>query len=550
MANNVISMDHQSIDALFKGKLGGAINQSLLDALYDFLPQISAYKEEDKIFNFRIAIGNDFRKPGNLCESSFYKIKKYVLQNNQYDKSEIKKILKETAIFCAKNADLYVNLLGNEIEFGVFFAELEQTGVLDRELLNSNAIIIEGFSNEGIRVLSRNGSSIETSFIRMSFAEPFEGDKYESVTTHWSSECQYWDGIFRKVSQNVHGTMCLIVRPRWTNDDDNFIGGKAADFEGISIAYERTNDSKKTIALQNGVELFISMLDFDGVTVLDTAGRVRSYHNIVDNTRNPISVPGGARHKAYASLRNDSQWESKAYVGIYFQSHEGEVKYYDFATHQECDYFKSEVMNYGSDDPHFRGVIKYYYEGRYDDVWNSYYQFFQSQYPLYCDIELLETAHLGWDNFSNEIQPAQKLCADLIASGLFNIVISSPGAARKLINVLIMCYVGNQYGVSEGAEQDVETILGAIDKNTWDAYFENRDYIYSKLLRELSSGSSSQKTHWEKLTNLIKKSGCTIPEDFTLESFYWRYRAYNRIDDIKHGYEQGEIPDKTKLIEY
>lgn len=550
MANTVISMDHQGIDTLFKAKLGAPVNQSLLDALYEFLPQISAYKEEDKIFSFRIAIGNNFRKSGNVCDSSFYKIKKYVLQNNQNDKSEIKKILKETAIFCAKNADLYVNYFDTEIEFGVFFAELEQTGVLDRVLLNSGAILIEGFLNEGIRVLSWNGYYIETSFIRMSFAEPFEGDKYESVTTHWSNECQYWDGIFRKVSQNVHGTMCLIVRPNWSNIDNSFIGGRATDFEGISIAYDRTNDSKKTIALQNGVELFISMLDFDGVTVLDTAGTIRSYHNIVDNTNNLTNVPGGARHKAYASLKNDPNWNSKAYVGIYFQSHEGEVKYYDFANRQECDYFKSEVMNYGSDDPHFRESIEYYYEGRYDDVWKSYYQFYQSQYPLYCDIELLEIAHLGWDNFSNEAQPAQKLCADLITSGALNIVITSSGATRKLINVLIMCYVGNQYGISEGAEQDVETILGTIDKNTWDAYFENRDYIYSKLLRELSSGSSSQKKHWEKLINLIKKSSCTIPEDFTLESFYWRYRAYNRIDDIKHGYEQGEIPDKTKPIEY
>lgn len=549
MANSVISMKYQDIDTLFKGKLG-AVNQSLLDALYEFLPQISAYKEEDKIFSFRMAIGNDFRKSDSSCDGSFYKIKKYVLQNNQNDKSEIKKILKETAIFCAKNADLYINLLNGEIEFGVFFVELEHTGLLDRQLLSSDAILVEGFPNECIRILSKNASCIDTSFIRMSFAEPFDSSKYEIISSHWSNECQYWDGIFRKVNQSVHGTMCLIVKPSWSASDNNFIGGNAVDFEGLSIAYERTNDSKKTIALQNGVELFISMLDFDGVTVLDTAGRVRSYHNIVDNTKNPVNVPGGARHKAYASLKNEPLWYSKAYVGIYFQSHEGEVKYYDFATGQETDCFKSEVMTYGSDDPYYAELMRYYYEGRYHEVWASYYDFSQSQYPLYCDIEWLESAHLGWDNFSNEVQPAQKLSVDLITSGCLKTVIMYPGALRKLINVLIMCYVGNQYGISEGAASNVSVILGCISKDMWENYFKNNDYIYSKLLRELANDSSSQRKQWKNLEDIIKKTGCSIPRDFTLDSFYWRYRAYNKINDIIQGYEQGEIPDKTTKIEY
>lgn len=551
MSQNIVYMKHDEVDALFKQKLGSNVNESLLEALYDFLPQISAYKEEDKTFSFKIAIGENFREKIRLGDG-FYKIATYDIKNDKHDCSEIKKILKQIAIFCAKNADLYINLLNDEkIEFGVYFVELEQTGVLERQLLISKAVLLEGFSYEGIRMLSFDGNYYNSSFIRTSFTKEFNDKKYNEAPSHWSNECQYWDGVFRKVRQTVHGTMCLIVRPEWKENDDNFIGNKATDFEGVSIAYERTNDAKRVFALQNSIELFISMLDFDGITVLDTTGKIRSYHNIVDNTKNQNDIPGGARHKAYASLKNTIDWETRGYVGIYFQSHEGEIKFHEFSSGEEYDYFKSEVMNCGSDEPLFSELKKYYYEGRYDSVVNSYYNFGCQNYQIYCDIEALEKAHLGWDNFSNEIQPANQLNQHLSATGVsINTVAEYPGALRKLINTLIMSYVGNRYGNSDGAASYVEAILKTISKDMWNSYLQEKDFIYGKLIQDISYFSDSQRTRWKLLENIITATGCNVPEEFAFDNFYWRTRAYNHIRDVIMGYEKGDIPDKSKNIEY
>lgn len=550
MSQNVIDMKHEEVDALFKQKLGSDVDNSLLEALYDFLPQISAYKEEDKTFSFKIAVGRNFRMNCRL-EEGFYKISIYDIKKDGSDCAEIKKKLKQIAIFCAKNADLYINILDNDkIEFGVYFVELEQTGVLERQLLMANAIILEGFSYEGIRMLSYEGGYYSSSFIRTSFTKEFNDKRYNASPSHMSNECQYWDGVFRKVRQSVHGTMCLIVRPDWTGIDDNFIGSKATDFEGVSIAYERTNDAKRVLALQNGIELFVSMLDFDGVTVLDTTGKIRSYHNIIDNTKNQTDVPGGARHKAYASLKKTDDWQDRYYVGVYFQSHEGEVKFYEFSSCEEYDYFKSEVMNYDSDEPLFTELKKYYYEGRYDSVVQSYYNFGRTNYQIYCEIENLEKAHLEWDNFSNEVLPSSLLHRSCAVPGVISAIATHPGALRKLINTLIMCYVGNRYGKSDGAQPYVEAILKLISKDMWDSYLNNKDFIYSKLIQDISYFSDSQRSRWKLLEGIVLATGCVVPEDFTFEKFYWRSRAYNYIRDVIAGYESGELPEKSKNIEY
>ena len=69
----------------------------------------------------------------------------------------------------------------------------------------------------------------------------------------------------------------------------------------------------------------MSMLDFDGITVVDNCGRIRGYNIFVetDNKRNKCIV-GGARKRAVYTILNSRR---KHLVGVYFQSHEGEIFY-------------------------------------------------------------------------------------------------------------------------------------------------------------------------------------------------------------------------------
>jgi hypothetical protein len=64
------------------------------------------------------------------------------------------------------------------------------------------------------------------------------------------------------------------------------------------------------------------MLDFDGITVIDNAGRIRAYNVFIEaNQDKDIKIVGGARRRAaYSILQN----KSKKIIGVYFQSQDGD----------------------------------------------------------------------------------------------------------------------------------------------------------------------------------------------------------------------------------
>ena len=67
------------------------------------------------------------------------------------------------------------------------------------------------------------------------------------------------------------------------------------------------------------------MLNFDGITVVDTTGRVLAYNVFVQSNINRTkNVIGGARKRAAYTIINSRR---KHIAGVYFQSHEGEIFY-------------------------------------------------------------------------------------------------------------------------------------------------------------------------------------------------------------------------------
>mgnify|MGYP002657831126 CR=1 FL=1 len=66
------------------------------------------------------------------------------------------------------------------------------------------------------------------------------------------------------------------------------------------------------------------MLNFLGITVIDTSGRIRAY-NVFITPNNGIEVTyGGARKRAAQALLDN---KNSDYVGVYFQSQDGNYFY-------------------------------------------------------------------------------------------------------------------------------------------------------------------------------------------------------------------------------
>ena len=77
--------------------------------------------------------------------------------------------------------------------------------------------------------------------------------------------------------------------------------------------------------LRSYADVLRTMLDFDGITIIDNAGRIRAYNVFIESTQDAnTKVVGGARRRAaYSILHN----RNKKIVGVYFQSQDGDNFY-------------------------------------------------------------------------------------------------------------------------------------------------------------------------------------------------------------------------------
>lgn len=128
--------------------------------------------------------------------------------------------------------------------------------------------------------------------------------------------------IFSNVMSNINGAICVIV------DKDYVDTGIFADGiwlkEPISFSKLFTQSKSYSEAkLQAYAELFVNMLNFDGITIIDNQGKLRAYNVFVEpNAKRVGYIVGGARKRAAYYILSSKR---KGILGVYFQSHEGEV---------------------------------------------------------------------------------------------------------------------------------------------------------------------------------------------------------------------------------
>ncbi|MBO5910479.1 MAG: hypothetical protein J6Q15_03110, partial [Clostridia bacterium] len=133
-----------------------------------------------------------------------------------------------------------------------------------------------------------------------------------------------FSNIFTKVIDDLNGAMCVVVDKDY-KDNGFFEDGIWLD---SPISFSKLFTQTKSYSeekLQAFATLFINMLNFDGITIIDTMGRVLAYNVFVESNINRTkNVVGGARKRAAYTIINSRR---KHIVGVYFQSHEGEIFY-------------------------------------------------------------------------------------------------------------------------------------------------------------------------------------------------------------------------------
>ena len=133
--------------------------------------------------------------------------------------------------------------------------------------------------------------------------------------------------IFCKIFQGLHGTICLIVDKDFKDKNNFFTDGtwlpEPIDLTKLFIQSKNFNEFK----LSSYAEIIITMLNYDGITVMDNTGRILGYNIFIENNvDHSEKIYGGTRRRAAETLLKH---KNNKIVGVYFQSQDGDNFYKD-----------------------------------------------------------------------------------------------------------------------------------------------------------------------------------------------------------------------------
>ena len=509
-SSNVIGLNRKRIKDFFLRKLP-EMKEAVIDAIIEILPSVPHYQEENDHFTFRIIMGNG--NPPMGWNRRIYSFSGDALEN--LFKERVKACLKDVIHFCKSGCDLIIQQMPARensescIQVGVFQSDIGNAGETERSLLEKGFLLIECVTRTKICINSHTAAGVSDHLlIRFDLDEKEFSDDLEDKDME-SYPKGFWAGLFSQIKREVHGTICLFVDPSWDgNKDENFDSGKIVfdDFKEMQIKPDSMLDSQsyRDLYEQNFIrKMFLSMLNYDGITVIDTNGCVRAFHCFVSIHRGKFTS-GGARHRAYRALANLFK-DNECYKALYFQSQEGSVRfYYKFRVSSSFD---STVMDkcYCEDDnnENLKGASLENVDQKAVSLAAALNAGVTEGSTVHPDNSLLSEnlnrlwdAHLGIDNFYNKPKPAEEL---FMATAEMSTESWEHVNVGRIVNVPLICLIGNSYGYSTNAEPFLKKILESIPKSVWTAYFNNKCYEDTTLSSTL--GSKNQESQWIKLMN-------------------------------------------------
>ncbi len=275
--------------------------------------------------------------------------------------------LKALLCFCGNDWLLYINY-GNEIvEYGLIKCvnSIKEKPLKTLIFQEDNRVLLEGktklvlidVKNTFLTVLKGikgNRTQINFSLHNGEYVslegevKNFVGDIMAKVKTT-PRKLQNIKNLYTNILLNsfhkLSGTLCLVVDKDFKDSKGVFSDGtwlpEPIDFGKLFLQSKSYNESK----LRAYADLFVTMLNYDGITIVDNLGRIRAYNVFIENSKKTSkNVVGGARLRAAYTMLNTS---NKKIIGLYFQSHEGDV-FYKTTKEAKKELNTSEVIELGN----------------------------------------------------------------------------------------------------------------------------------------------------------------------------------------------------------
>lgn len=315
-------------------------SKKLQNHLINFIPSMGNYEEEGEKIRPVLLFTNDINAVVKSVPNGY----KVTIFEDETEAMFAQR-MKSLSVFCKKDWCIFVNIKDTAYSYGIVKVNNSIKEQNLEKLLENNQILKDkakffGFlvyplNNYTITLKSiKNGTlninfSLEThkisswqeeisEFIEASFSKLHTTKKkLADIKTMFSN-------IFERAIKDINGTICVVVDKDYQDKgffSDGIWLSEPIEFSKLFLQTKSFNEQK----LISVSELFISMLNYDGITVIDNLGRIRAYNCFVEtNMNNEKNLLGGARKRAAYTIINT---KLRKIIGVYFQSHEGEISY-------------------------------------------------------------------------------------------------------------------------------------------------------------------------------------------------------------------------------
>ena len=291
--------------------------------------------------------------PNILITSNVNAIIRYVPNSKKImfyedaDISNFKMRIKALMCFCKSDWSIYVNFGEECIEYGIIkkltsikestlINEIKRKSTLETLSKKTNLVILNVYGGGVCELVGARGNKCSVCFNLNSQSE-YNWDngisdfvdacvsKIKTTPKKLQDIRTLITNIFYRVLRDLHGTICLVIDKDY-KDKNNFLSDGTWLKEPIEFGkmFLRSSKVDENI-LRSYADVLTTMLDFDGITIIDNAGRIRAYNVFVEaNNDTSKKIVGGARRRAALSVLQN---KNKKIIGVYFQSQDGDNFY-------------------------------------------------------------------------------------------------------------------------------------------------------------------------------------------------------------------------------
>ncbi len=318
-----------------------SLPENLISVFINSFYKFCSYEEEGRKIKPRIYITNNIDLLNKNILNCF-KLQLFTDEDEQFFHSRLKSILS----FCLNDWTAYIEVRDNKINYGICKVfnsikekPLSQLVFESSELLNNekfNLIYLDTLSSYAIGLRGIKGGNIIVNFSindsnflnRENVIKRFVNASFSKLKTTKNKLNEIkilYENILKRAINNIHGAICVVIDKDYKDVKNFFADGiwlnEPIEFSKTFLMTKSYSEAK----LNDIAELFISMLNYDGITIVDNAGRIRAYNVFIKSDKyNKKNIIGGARKRAAYAVINCG---IKKVVGVYFHSQDGEIFY-------------------------------------------------------------------------------------------------------------------------------------------------------------------------------------------------------------------------------